>query len=629
MNCHTWNRPAQLLAIVILTGAAAAAQGGRGGGGAPGPIAPLRAAVRPQPTNLAKYVRDQTALVALGKALFWDSQVGSDGQTACATCHFHAGADHRLQNQLATPSGVTTALTGNRTLTTDDFPFRRLANPNNNNSAVIRDTRLVAGSAGAVHRTFFDVNAGLHTDDGATVSSAAPTSLGGLELRQVTGRNSPSVINAVFNVRNFWDGRASRIFSGSTPFGDSDTGLNVLAGGASGLQPERVRMDNASLASQAVGPALNSTEMSYTGRSWPKLGKKMMSLSPLSRQRVAADDSVLGAMANPDGNGLRGEYSYQQLIQAAFQPEYWGSTTVVDSKGSLLKTMAVPDNSNEFTQTEYNFALFFGLAIQAYESTLISDQTRLDQFLEGNTQALTPFEQQGLAEFRGGASQCTRCHVGPELTAASYTRAAANNVNPGDPNDLGFFRIGVSPIAEDVGFGATDGFNVPLLNPNRAGAADGTFKAPGLRNVELTGPYFHNGGQATLEQVVDFYGRQGDFGGANLGPGIGAIRLNAAERTQVVAFLKALTDDRVKYERAPFDHPSLCIPVGHVEISPGVPQADDSSPVTAMSAADKWALIPASGKGGNAVPLQTFEELLSGIGNDGSRAHTLTEACRP
>ncbi len=628
MNCHKLTGPAQLLAIVVLTGAVAVAQP-RAGGPPPGNIASLKTALLPKPTNLAQYVRNETALVALGKALFWDAQVGSDGQTACATCHFHAGADHRLQNQLASPAGVTTALTGNRTMKADDFPFRRLANPNNNNSAVIRDTRLVAGSAGVVHRTFFDVNAGLHTDDGATVSSAAPTSLAGLELRQVTNRNSPSVINAVFNVRNFWDGRASRIFSGSTPFGDSDTGLTVLVNSANGLQPERVRMDNASLASQAVGPALNAIEMSYNGRKWPKLGRKMLSLRPLGRQKVATDDSVLGEMANPEGNGLRGEYGYQQLIEQAFQPEYWGGGQIVDASGSILKAAAAASNSNEFRQIEYNFALFFGLAIQAYESTLISDQTRLDQFLEGNTQALTALEQQGLAEFGGGGSQCTVCHAGPELTTASYTRAAAPNVNPGDPNDLGFFRIGVSPISEDLGLGGQDGFNAPLLLPNRPGAADGTFKTPGLRNVELTGPYFHNGGQATLEQVMDFYSRQGDFGGANLGPGIGNIRLNAAERTQVVAFLMALTDDRVKYERAPFDHPALCIPVGHVETEPGVPALDDSSPVTSMSALDRWALIPASGKGGNAVPLQTFDELLRGIGNDGTRAHTLTESCQP
>src|SRR6266571_7806 len=42
----------------------------------------------------------QKALVALGKALYWDMQVGSDGIQSCATCHFHAGADHRIKNQL-------------------------------------------------------------------------------------------------------------------------------------------------------------------------------------------------------------------------------------------------------------------------------------------------------------------------------------------------------------------------------------------------------------------------------------------------------------------------------------------------------------------------------------------------
>ncbi len=44
------------------------------------------------------------SLIVLGKALFWDVQVGSDGRTACATCHFHAGADHRVTNQIAGPA---------------------------------------------------------------------------------------------------------------------------------------------------------------------------------------------------------------------------------------------------------------------------------------------------------------------------------------------------------------------------------------------------------------------------------------------------------------------------------------------------------------------------------------------
>jgi cytochrome c peroxidase len=66
----------------------------------------LKTVVVPKPSNLDSYVRDQNALVVLGKALFWDMQLGSDGRTACASCHFHAGADHRAQNQLSNPKAL-------------------------------------------------------------------------------------------------------------------------------------------------------------------------------------------------------------------------------------------------------------------------------------------------------------------------------------------------------------------------------------------------------------------------------------------------------------------------------------------------------------------------------------------
>jgi len=54
------------------------------------PLSPVQA---PGPTNLAGFVSDPGTAKVLGKALFWDMQVGSDGVQACATCHFDAGAD--------------------------------------------------------------------------------------------------------------------------------------------------------------------------------------------------------------------------------------------------------------------------------------------------------------------------------------------------------------------------------------------------------------------------------------------------------------------------------------------------------------------------------------------------------
>jgi hypothetical protein len=88
-------------------------------------------------------------------------------------------------------------------------------------------------------------------------------------------------------------------------------------------------------------------------------------------------------MANASGKDLKPEYSYSALIAAAFRPEYVASTDLFEG----------------YTQTETNFGLIWGLSIQAYESTLVADDSRVDQFLAGNTSALTALEQQGLNKF--------------------------------------------------------------------------------------------------------------------------------------------------------------------------------------------------------------------------------------
>ena len=291
----------------------------------------LKTIAVPRPANLDKYVRDQNALVVLGKALFWDMQAGSDGRTACATCHFHAGADHRVQNQLADPHGPFPA---NHTLTPGDFPFRLFSDPGDNRSVIVRDSGRRGGSAGVFRRVFLDAAADGLSEDATDRLDTAGFNTGGLNVRQVTPRNTPSVINAVFNVRNLWDGRASDIFTGATPFGDSDRRANVVALRDGQLVREHVRLDNSSLASQAVGPPMNTVEMSYEGRTWPALGRRLLALRPLALQRVHPEDSVLG--------GLTESHTYLSLVQAAFQPEYWDHAHVAE-----------------------NFPLFFGLAVQA------------------------------------------------------------------------------------------------------------------------------------------------------------------------------------------------------------------------------------------------------------------------
>ena len=241
---------------------------------------------------------------------------------------------------------------------------------------------------------------------------------------------------------------------------------------------------------------MNSIEMSADGRTWPKLGQRMLALRPLALQRVDPDDGVLGLYANPDGRGLLDSVTYLSLVQAAFRPEYWDLPNVAD-----------------------NFSLFFGLAVQAYEATLVSDDSRFDRFSEGDGSALTAQEQSGLRLFRT-RGECTDCHLGPEFTIASFTgihnRGLVQRLRTGFLTDTGFLHTGVRPSTEDSGLDDKDDFAQPfsvaaIQNPDGRLGISGAFKTPGIRNVEFTGPYFHNGGQATLEQVVEFYNRGGDF----------------------------------------------------------------------------------------------------------------------
>ena len=150
------------------------------------PLASLKGVTPPRATGLELYVKDQAALTALGKAFFWDMQTGSDGHTACATCHFHAGADHRLQNQL---SGADATI--NRVLSAEDFPFHQFANPADNRGGLIRNLRQVAGSMGVVERSFVDIQPGDATDVSNVVSPASQFHVKGIQVRQVTGRNTP------------------------------------------------------------------------------------------------------------------------------------------------------------------------------------------------------------------------------------------------------------------------------------------------------------------------------------------------------------------------------------------------------------------------------------------------------
>ena len=725
------------------------------------PIYPpsLRTQPVPEPPTIREFVRDPQAAIALGKALFWDIAVGSDGQTACASCHGHAGVDPRRTNVVHPgANGVFDAgILPGHAKGSDFFPTTVFADPASRFSAKLRDVDDVAGSQGVLKRAYRDLATGNLVELCDDVPDPVFHDAGG-NVRQVTGRNPPSVINAVLNVRNFWDGRANAWFNGVNGLGPLDPSARVWRQvyGTSQLESVPVTLTKSSLASQAVGPVLSPVEMSCSGRTFPALARRLLDRRALASQRVAAGDSVLGSRAMPDGIGLFN--TYRELVDAAFWPEW-------------RTTHPTPDGT---PQVEANFSLIFGIAIQMYESTLVSDDTRYDRWAAAGGPAggdaagiLTAQERRGLDIFVNPGTltgvpvgNCIACHASPAFSSATWnallvpgiaaveimpSAASAQSAQvtftnhplegipsalplnfvldnalvelfrivpptnePGPPGaddvpfqtsvtlpditalgcptdvarsgtvlvqgrealfstivrrrvlangacgtsmivriqgfreglyqvkvngvvrattqvlasgayDLGYYNVGARPTAEDVGAGGTQAGGIPLSYARRVqrglpvpdaptalpavpanihAQMDGAFKTPSLRNVELTGPYFHNGGQATLRQVMEFYNRGGDFHEANLlnlSPEMFELHLSQSDIDAVVAFMKTLTDERVRDERAPFDHPELPLPNGETLPAIGAAgrTADCRMPLQSFEAGFSVATTPA------------------------------------
>jgi len=163
-------------------------------------------------------------------------------------------------------------------------------------------------------------------------------------------------------------------------------------------------------------------------------------------------------------------------------------------------------------------------AIAAFERTLVSKDSAYDRG------ALSDEAARGMKLFFGRA-QCGKCHSGPNFTDGQFH-------NTGVPGtDLG--RAAVDRVGE---------FQMrpyPFFQMQRA------FKTPGLRNVALTAPYFHDGSEATLLDVVRFYDQGGkDRDAAGLSPDVRPLKLSEREQMDLVRFLESLTAP-VKVERPP------------------------------------------------------------------------------
>lgn len=394
---------------------------------------------------------------------------------------------------------------------------------------------------------------------------------------------------------------------------------------------------------------------------------------PLGAQLVDPTDSVLGTFKNPGGtnNGQGINLKYVNLIQWAFVPTFWDAAA---ADGSTLLTPGGFHLMEENFPMFWGLAIqVYERLLRAdqspYDKFMAGDNSAFDP-VGGPSSQKSQDIMRGLLTYihtentmqqvnpvfnNINFGACQLCHSGRELTEVATPNANAKLfvatdmtvkmdhnrelaiVAPSANFDVGFTNVGTRPTFEDVGIGGTApmmpgtplsitrGRNMgqmwamlmlPVImfpgepNPMRGSNIDGAFKIPSLRNIELTGPYFHHGGDLTLKQAVSFYARHGNFADVNepnIDVGLAMVQnITDADIDLLVKFMLSLTDERVRWEQAPFDHPQLFIPNGH-------PAAGNHPVLGASYLPDNLITLPAVGAAGrstlpapNNTPLPNF-----------------------
>jgi cytochrome c peroxidase len=183
----------------------------------------------------------------------------------------------------------------------------------------------------------------------------------------------------------------------------------------------------------------------------------------------------------------------------------------------LAEEIAAIPKYVQLSQEAYNRnpdAFVITSAIATFERTLVSGNSLYDQFLNGNTDALSESQKRGMELFFGTKTNCSSCHMGFNFTDYSFE----NNGLYANYPDMGRERLTNNPADRAL------------------------FKTPSLRNVAVTPPYMHDGSLKTLEEVVAHY----NTGGAvhpNKSPLVTPLQLKQQEMADIVSFLESLTDE--------------------------------------------------------------------------------------
>lgn len=184
-------------------------------------------------------------------------------------------------------------------------------------------------------------------------------------------------------------------------------------------------------------------------------------------------------------------------------------------------------------------------AISRFVYTIRSFQSPYDAYLNGDSNVLSTEAKRGMQLFFSERLQCSRCHGGFNFSTPSITNLQGDT--------LFFFNTGLYNVKDSSQY---PDYDQGLYQYTKQPFDMGAFRVPTLRNLAFTGPYFHDGSAATLEEVIAVYEHGGRFvakgiykgdGRKNINkhPLIAGFSLNSQQRKDLVSFLLHLSDSSV------------------------------------------------------------------------------------
>jgi len=243
--------------------------------------------------------------------------------------------------------------------------------------------------------------------------------------------------------------------------------------------------------------------------------------------------------------------------ESALEQQIWGPLLAANEMGNpsvgyvIERLRSMPDYKGMF-EGAFNGRgpgmETIGMAIAAYERTLVSANSDFDRWYFGKQQeALTPAAESGFELFNGKAG-CSACHT-IDARHALFTDDGLHNTG------IGYQAAFSKPVAKEIPVAPGKLLRVTVALPsqnNDLGRYEVTqdpadrwkYKTPSLRNVALTAPYMHDGSIRSLREVVAFY-NDGGIANENLDPLIRPLGLTANEIDDLATFLFSLTGDNI------------------------------------------------------------------------------------